>query len=226
MRYLSLFSGIEAATVAWEPIGFEPVAFAEIDKFASSLLADKYPDVPNLGDVTKITESQIKELGKIDLVVGGSPCQAFSVAGLRRGLNDPRGNLTLEFIRIVDLASPDYVLWENVPGVLSDKTDAFVCLLEGLSDLGYCIDAQLLDAQEFGLAQRRERVFVVCRKSGLNQMSIASGAITRKKAPLISGEKLDDQDDQFKSKPLNWGFPKELSGGLPQSFRHIEPVPL
>ena len=125
MRYLSLFSGIEAATVAWEPIGFEPVAFAEIDKFAASLLADKYPHIPNLGDVTKITESQIKELGEIDLIVFGSPCQDISVAGKRAGLEGKRSGLFRTAIDIIQWARKHcglrYALWENVPGAFSSN---------------------------------------------------------------------------------------------------------
>jgi DNA (cytosine-5)-methyltransferase 1 len=162
MRYVSLFSGIEAATVAWEPLGWEPVAFAEIEPFPCAVLAYRFPDVPNLGDVTKIDWSKfIERNGSVDLVCGGSPCQGFSVAGLRKGLNDPRGNLMLEFLRAVDEIKPEFVLWENVPGVLSDKTHAFDVLLESLQDLGYMIDADILDAQYFGLAQRRKRVFVL-----------------------------------------------------------------
>ena len=179
MKYLSLFSGIEAASMAWKDFA-EPVAFSEIEPFPCAVLAHHYPDVPNLGDVTQITEEDIKKLGTIDVVVGGPPCQAFSVAGLRNGLNDPRGNLTLEFMRIVDLASPRFVLWENVPGVLSDKTNAFEILLTGMGDLGYNIDTQVLDAQEFNLAQRRNRVFLVCekRKYGQKRMSVISPVAT------------------------------------------------
>ena len=104
MRYISLFSGIEAATVAWHPLGWEPIAFAEIEKFPCELLAHHYPDVPNLGDMTKVDWAQWQ--GKADVLVGGSPCQAFSVAGLRQSLNDARGNLTLEFVRAAKLILP------------------------------------------------------------------------------------------------------------------------
>src|SRR4051794_7588939 len=99
MRYLSVCSGIEAATVAWHPLGWTPAAFAEIDPFASAVLAHHYPNVPNLGDMTKIEADQH---GPIDLLVGGTPCQSFSVAGLRKGLADPRGNLALVFLGLVD----------------------------------------------------------------------------------------------------------------------------
>lgn len=117
MRYLSLCSGIEAASVAWKPLGWQPVAFAEIEKFPSAVLAHHYPGVPNLGDITKFQEWP--DLEPVDLICGGTPCQSFSVAGLRKGVADPRGNLALTFLAIVDRYRPCYVLWENVPGVLS-----------------------------------------------------------------------------------------------------------
>jgi DNA (cytosine-5)-methyltransferase 1 len=121
MRYLSLFSGIEAASVAWEPLGWEPAAFAEIEKFPSEVLAHHYPHVPNLGDVTK--HKEWPDLGPIDLVCGGSPCQSFSVAGLRKGMDDPRGNMALVYLAIVDRVRPTWVVFENVPGLLSSTTD-------------------------------------------------------------------------------------------------------
>lgn len=136
MRYLSLCSGIEAATVAWKPMGWEPIAFAEIEAFPSAVLAHRYPDVPNLGDITKFKEWP--DLGPIDLICGGTPCQPFSVAGLRQGLADPRGNLALTFLAIVDRYRPRYVVWENVPGVLSSNEGRdFAAFLGGLGQLGY-----------------------------------------------------------------------------------------
>ena len=162
MKYVSLFSGIEAASVAWGPLGWEPLAFSEIDAFPCAVLAERFPGVPNLGDITKIDwKKAVKTYGKPDVVVGGSPCQAFSVAGLREGLKDPRGNLMLEWLRVVDEVKPEFALWENVPGVLSDKTGAFRTLLDSLQSLGYIIDMDILDAQYFGVAQRRKRVFVL-----------------------------------------------------------------
>lgn len=159
MRYVSLFSGIEAASVAWMPLGWEPVAFAEIEPFPCKLLADRFPDVPNLGDVSMIDWSDYA--GAVDLVVGGSPCQAFSVAGKRGGLMDARGRLMLEYVRAVRELRPRWLLWENVPGVLSqDKGAAFGTLLGSLADLGYSLAYRVLDAQFFALAQRR-RVFLV-----------------------------------------------------------------
>ena len=105
MKYLSVCSGIEAATVAWHPLGWEPVAFSEVNPFASAVLAHHWPHVPNLGDMTQHENWPI-EPGSIDLLVGGTPCQSFSVAGLRRGLADPRGNLALVYLAILDRLRP------------------------------------------------------------------------------------------------------------------------
>jgi len=159
INFLSVCSGIEAASVAWHPLGWKSCAFAEIEKFPSAVLAHHYPETPNLGDMTKYHEWP--RTLRPDLIVGGTPCQAFSVAGLRKGLEDPRGNLTLIFLGVLAKYRPRWVVWENVPGVLSDKTGAFGAFLGGLGELGYGFAYRVLDAQHFGLAQRRRRVFVV-----------------------------------------------------------------
>lgn len=159
MKYLSVCSGIEAATVAWKPLDWQAVAFSEIGPFCCDLLAHHYPDVPNMGDMTKYKEWKIDE--PVDVIIGGTPCQSFSVAGLRKGLDDPRGNLALVFLGIIDRFKPRWVVWENVPGVLSDRTNAFGAFLGGLRECGYSCGYRVLDAQYFGLAQRRKRVFVV-----------------------------------------------------------------
>jgi DNA (cytosine-5)-methyltransferase 1 len=159
MRYLSVCSGIEAATVAWHPLGWEPVGFAEIDKFPSAVLAHHYPDVPNFGDFTTIMADDV---GTIDLLVGGTPCQDFSIAGLRAGMAGDRGNLTLEFLRLAERLRPRWLVWENVPGVLSSNGGRdFGAFLGGLVERRYGFAYRVLDAQYFGLAQRRKRVFVV-----------------------------------------------------------------
>ena len=159
MRYLSVCSGIEAATVAWHPLGWTAAAYSEIEKFPSQVLAHHYPDVPNVGDMTKYKEWSI---GPIDLLVGGTPCQSFSVAGLRKGLDDPRGNLMLTFLAIADQYRPRWMVWENVPGVLSSNAGKdFGTFLGALGELGYGFAYRVLDAQYFGVAQRRKRVFVV-----------------------------------------------------------------
>jgi len=184
MRFLSICSGIEAASVAFEPLGWTPLAFAEIAKFPRRVLTHHYPDVPLYGDFTLLRD--MDWIGQADVLIGGTPCQSFSVAGLRGGLSDARGNLTLEFVRLAnavdDLRPPDdpaTIVWENVPGVLSSRDNAFGALLAGL---GGCdapivnagpwpgagvvagprriVAWRVLDAQFFGVAQRRRRVFV------------------------------------------------------------------
>lgn len=161
MRYVSLFSGIEAASVAWGPLGWEPVAFAEIEPFCCAVLAERFPNVPNLGDVAKTDWSEYA--GSVDVVVGGSPCQSFSIAGRREGLAGASG-LMWEYVRAVREIRPRWLVWENVPGALSSSGgEDFRCLLLELDALGYGLAWDVLDAQFFGLAQRRERLFVVGR---------------------------------------------------------------
>jgi DNA (cytosine-5)-methyltransferase 1 len=188
MKYLSVCSGIEAATVAWHPLGWEPLAFADIEPFPRALLAHHYPHVPLHGDFTVLKDQPW--IVDADVLVGGTPCQAFSVAGLRNSLADDRGNLSLEYVRLADAIDdvrsaagrpPVIAVWENVPGVLSVKDNAFGCFLAALAGedapllptggkwtnagvaLGpaRAIAWRILDAQYFGLAQRRRRVFVV-----------------------------------------------------------------
>lgn len=159
-RYVSIFSGVEAASLAWEPLGWEPVAFSEIEPFPCAVLAERWPDVPNLGDITKIDWKE-KIDGAIDLVVGGSPCQSFSVAGKREGLKGTSG-LMFEYIRCVQELRPRWFLWENVPGALtSEDGGAFGQLLSEMDELGYSLAWRVLDAQFFGVAQRRRRLFLV-----------------------------------------------------------------
>ena len=159
MLYGSVCSGIEAATVAWHRLGWKPAFFSEVEPFPCAVLQHHYPNVPNWGDMTKFQEWP--NAADIDVLVGGTPCASFSVAGLRAGLDDPRGNLTLVYLAVVARYRPRWVVWENVPGVLSDRTGAFGAFLGGLADLGYGFAHRVLDAQYFGLAQRRRRVFVV-----------------------------------------------------------------
>lgn len=160
MRYLSVCSGIEAATCAWHPLGWTPVGFSEIEKFPAAVLAHHYPDVPNFGDMTKFEEWP-DDIAP-DVLVGGTPCQSFSVAGLRKGLADPRGNLMLTFGSIARRYRPQWLVWENVPGVLSSNGGRdFGTFLGMLAELGFGFAYRVLDAQYFGLAQQRKRVFVV-----------------------------------------------------------------
>lgn len=162
MRYVSLFSGIEAATVAWGPLGWEPMAFCEIEPFPCAVLAERFPEVPNLGDVSKVDWGDfVEEHGRPDVVVGGSPCQSFSVAGRREGLEGASG-LMWEYVRAAAELRPRWLLWENVPGALSSTHgEDFRCLLESLDELGYRMAWRVLDAQFYGVAQRRRRLFLV-----------------------------------------------------------------
>jgi len=191
VRYLSLFSGIEAATVAWETIGWEAVAFAEFDDFPKAVLAYHYPNVPDLGDVTKIAKEQIIALGHIDIVVGGSPCQDLSMAGKRAGLRNEDGSVTRsglfdEQMRIFEIArkycGARYLLWENVPGAFSSNNgNDFAYVLgsmvsggisvptDGWKNSGVAVSSngrrlvewRVLDAQYFGVPQRRRRIFAL-----------------------------------------------------------------
>lgn len=191
MKYGSVCSGIEAASKAWEPLDWKPAWFSEIEPFPSAVLAHHWPEVTNLGDMTKIADAvRAGEVEAPDVLVGGTPCQAFSIAGLREGLSDDRGQLTLSYVELANAidakrrerGEPEAIIvWENVPGVLSSKDNAFGCFLAGLagesSELqpaggkwthAGCVSGperviawRVLDAQFFGVAQRRRRVFVV-----------------------------------------------------------------
>ena len=159
MKYGSVCSGVEAATVAWHSLKWTPQWFSEIEQFPSAVLDHHYPGVPNMGDMTKHKEWNN---GAIDLLVGGTPCQSFSVAGLRKGLDDPRGNLMLTYLAIAEQYRAKWLVWENVPGVLSSNGGKdFGAFLGALGQLGYGFAYRVLDAQYFGVPQRRKRVFVV-----------------------------------------------------------------
>jgi len=159
MRYGSVCSGIEAATQAWHHMGWEPAFFSEIEEFPRQALDHHYPDVPCHGDFATIGED---DYGSIDLLVGGTPCQSFSVAGLRGGMADERGNLALEYLKLAQRKRPKWVVWENVPGVLSSNGGRdFGAFLGGLVECGYGWAYRICDAQYWGVAQRRRRVFVV-----------------------------------------------------------------
>lgn len=184
MRYGSVCSGIEAATVAWHPLGWEPVWFSEIESFPCKVLKHHYPNVPNLGDMLHLTENEIFNNEPIDLLVGGTPCQSFSTAGLRAGLASANGNLALEYCRILLIKRPTWFVWENVPGALSSfsyeegsgrvggmgglegtkhftETSDFATILQAFRECGYSCAYRVLDAQYFGVPQQRRRVFVV-----------------------------------------------------------------
>jgi DNA (cytosine-5)-methyltransferase 1 len=166
MRYLSVCSGIESASVAWSALAWSPVAFAEIEPFASSVLAHHYPGVINLGDINEFTQWPRTD---IDVLVGGTPCQSFSIAGFRDGLADPRGNLALVYLGIADLHRPRWLVWENVPGALSTNAgNDFRSIIGGMVELGYGIAWRVLNAHHVrtrgfprAVPQRRSRLFVV-----------------------------------------------------------------
>jgi DNA (cytosine-5)-methyltransferase 1 len=159
MKYGSVCSGVEAATMAWHHMGWKPSFFSEIEQFPCAVLQHHYPEVPLHGDFTTIGENDYEP---IDLLVGGTPCQSFSIAGLRKGMADDRGNLALEFLKLAQRTRPTWVVWENVPGVLSSNGGRdFGAFLGGLGEIGYGFAYRVLNAQYFGVPQRRRRVFVV-----------------------------------------------------------------
>lgn len=160
MRYLSLCSGIEAASVAWHPLGWKAVAFAEIEPFPCAVLQHHYPDIPNLGDMTKIDGSKYR--GAVDLVVAGTPCQDFSIAGKRAGLAGERSGLALNLVDLLHAVQPRWLVWENVPGAFSTNHGRdFGTFVQTLVECGYRCAWRVLDAQFFGVPQRRRRIFLV-----------------------------------------------------------------
>lgn len=183
LRYGSVCSGIEAATVAWHPLGWRPAWFTEIDPFPLAVLAHHHPEVPNHGDFTQLLDPThpARHEEPIDILVGGTPCQSFSVAGLRGGLEDPRGNLALAFVKLVGTLRPRWVVWENVPGALSaDNGRAFGSILGALAGFGYGFAWRVLDAQYVrvdgharAVPQRRRRVFLVGCAGGQFQRAAA-----------------------------------------------------
>jgi site-specific DNA-cytosine methylase len=161
VRYASVCDGIGAAHVAWQPLGWKCSWTSEIEPFPAAVVEHHF-GFANIGDMTQITEEMLDAHGPVDLLVGGTPCQSFSVAGLRGGLADPRGNLALRFVQLAAVMQPKWIVWENVPGVLSSgKGRDFGTFLGALGELGYGFAYRVLDAQWFGVAQRRRRVFVV-----------------------------------------------------------------
>lgn len=161
MRYASVFDGIGAAHVAWQPLGWSCSWTAEIDKFPAAVVEQRW-GFDNLGDVLNIKEDDVDARPAIDVFVGGSPCQSFSVAGKRKGLDDARGNLALRYVQLVRYCQPQWIVWENVPGVLSCNGGRdFATFVQALADSGYGVCWRVLDAQHFGVPQRRRRIFLV-----------------------------------------------------------------
>ncbi|MCG9081256.1 DNA cytosine methyltransferase [Laribacter hongkongensis] len=251
MRFGSVCSGIEAASVAWEPLGWQAAWLAEIEPFPAAVLAHRFPGVPNLGDMTRIARRVLTgDVEAPDVLVGGTPCQAFSVAGMREGLADSRGQLTIKFVELADAIDfvrrrrgqdSSVIVWENVPGVLSSKDNAFGCFLAALageddelvpagekwSNAGYVLGParaiawRILDAQYFGVAQRRRRVFVVASsRKGFDPRSVLfeSGGVRRDSAPC-RGERQETAATLTSSLGRRCGVPDEASAN-----GHLQPV--
>lgn len=199
MTYLSVCSGIEAVSVAWESLGFKPIGFSEIEPFPCELLKQKYPNVKNYGDITQYEKWNI---GQFDILAGGTPCQSFSIAGKRGGTADERGALMYAYLGIVEAYRPRWIIWENVPGVLSSNSGYdFTSFLAGLEKCGYGWAYRVLDAQYFGVPQRRRRVFVVGHSDNRTDLAakvlfeqqgvcgnIAAGSETQKEATAVIGK--------------------------------------
>lgn len=229
MNYISLFSGIEAASCAWEDLNLSPILFSEIDPYPASVLKYHYPSIPNVGDITKVDWS--KYSNKIDLIVGGSPCQSFSYAGKREGLNG-ESRLMFEYIRAIQEVRPKWLIWENVPGVLSSgKGNDFRFLLNSLAELGYSLAWRILDSKYFGVPQQRRRVFVVgCIGSGgggpaevlfereILQRSIGEGEPIREKIARRNGK------SNKKSNKIKTIFCRASSSAKAECYENLSPT--
>lgn len=250
MNFISICSGIEAASVAFEPLGWKAIAFSEIEPFPCAVLAHHHQDVQNFGDMTKFSEWPDQIFANTDLIVGGPPCQAFSVAGKRNGLNDDRGNLTLTYVELINHADairnqhgkpPVIVLYENVPGLLSDKTGAFGCFLGELAGESSAIEPprgkwtnagcvygpkraiawRVLDAQYFGVAQRRRRVFVVASaRTDIDPAAILFefDGLRRDTAPRREARKVAPTIPSRSTAGGGLGTDFDCDGGLIQTF--------
>jgi DNA (cytosine-5)-methyltransferase 1 len=234
IKYGSLCSGIEAATVAWHDLGWQPQFFSDIEKFPNAVLNHHYPNVTNHGDMTNFGDWPDES---INLLVGGTPCQSFSVAGLRGGLDDPRGNLALTYLAIAERYAPRWLVWENVPGVLSSRGGRdFGSFLGALGKLGYGFAYRVLDAQFFGVAQRRRRVFVIgylgdwrraatvlFERESRRRDTAPSREEGQEAAKTITagvGQRYDFESENF---PIAFGWQNSSSQGASVS-RHVTPT--
>jgi DNA (cytosine-5)-methyltransferase 1 len=224
VRYLDVCAGISASTVAWKPLGWEAAAYSEIEPAPRAILAHHYPDTPLHGDFTTI---QGDEYGTIDLLVGGTPCQDFSVAGLRAGLDGDRGKLSLEFLRLADRTRARWLVWENVPGVLSqDGGRAFGAILGGMGELGYGVAYRVLDARYFESAGQRARVFVVACLG--NWRAPAAALLERSSLGAVEAPRLS-RSDIHGCLSRGVGSRLNLDGSLTlipteQGYRFVSPV--
>jgi DNA (cytosine-5)-methyltransferase 1 len=213
MRYLSVCSGIEAASVAWHDFGWTPLGFAEIEPFPSAVLKERFPNTKNYGDITQYKSWGI-EPGTVDVLVGGPPCQAFSVAGLREGMADPRGNLSLTYVGMVEYFKPKWIIYENVPGLLSSNGGKdFASLTTALANIGYSFAYRILDSQFFGVPQRRRRIFIIgCR----------TGDWRHPTAVLFDGQSVFGNPTQ---KPKSWQGTPPTSGASVEGESRINCTP-
>jgi DNA (cytosine-5)-methyltransferase 1 len=225
VRYGSVCSGIEAATVAWHPLGWEAAWYSEIEPFPCAVLKHHYPAVPNYGDMTKYEEWPDEP---INLLVGGTPCQSFSVAGLRKGLADPRGNLMLTYGAIARRYRPEWLVWENVPGVLSSNGGRdFGTFLGMLAELGYGFAYRVLDAQYFGVAQRRRRVFVVANvRSWQRAAAVLFESHSLQGHPAPSRETAKDVAGTFTARANSggWGQDVDLAASGYMQVAHAQSI--
>ena len=225
MRYGSVCSGIEAATVAWHPLGWEAAWYSEIEPFPCAVLKHHDPVVPNYGDMTKYEEWPDEP---INLLVGGTPCQSFSVAGLRKGLADPRGNLMLTYGAIARRYRPEWLVWENVPGVLSSNGGRdFGTFLGMLAELGYGFAYRVLDAQYFGVAQRRRRVFVVANaRSWQRAAAVLFESHSLQGHPAPSRETAKDVAGTFTARANSggWGQDVDLAASGYMQVAHAQSI--
>ena len=190
IHYGSVCSGIEGASVAWQHLGWRPVWFAEIEKHCSALLKEKYPHVHNFGDMELISRGKAEP---IDLLVGGTPCQSFSVNGKRAGMDDARGNLARTYMRIIENFRPRWVIWENVPNVLRTNGGRdFGSIVGSLAHIGYGWAYRVLDARHFGLPQRRKRLFLVGHSGN---SSAAFAALFDRSTVLENGTATDETQE-------------------------------
>lgn len=214
MKYFSVCSGVGTDHLAFGPLGWECQGFAEIAPFPSAVLEHRFPGVKNYGDFTKVTKD---EVGSVDLLVGGTPCQSFSIAGQRGGLDDPRGNLALEFVRLAVRLEAKWIIWENVPGVLTSGGGRdFGSILRAFWNSGYSLAWRVLDAQWFGVPQRRRRVFLVGCVGGASPVPVLfeSPSLRRDTPPSreTREETSRDTGESLTSSSTRFTFPLDVVG--------------
>jgi DNA (cytosine-5)-methyltransferase 1 len=211
MKFFSTFSGIEAASVAWEPLGFEAMGFSEVAEFPSAVLAHRFPKIKNYGNIEQFKEWGL-EPGSAQILIGGSPCQSYSTAGLRKGLEDPRGNLALTFAAFANHLRPDWILWENVPGVLSSNGGKdFATFLLSMEIGGFVGAWRVLNASGFGVPQKRRRVFALFHRG--KDASIPFKILFERGSNLRNRPESEREEDETPSAP-SFDFDVETRTGV------------